>query len=82
MSTHPKALIYRASHRGTKENDIILGPFAALEVEGMDEHMRGVFAAFLECPDEDIYYWVRQESQAPEIYTELVDRIKKFVYKK
>ena len=78
MSTHPKALLYRASHRGTKENDLILEHFAKTSVKNMSEEERLIFADFLECPDEPIYRWVRSkhiEEEVPKKYQTLLEKI-------
>lgn len=82
MSIHPKALVYRASHRGTKENDIILGPYAEAMVSHMGDDERIVFADFLESADEDIYYWVRDLQAPPTEFYKLVEDIKAFTHKK
>ena len=77
MSTHPKALLYRASHRGTKENDLILGPFAEKYVHKMSDQEREIFEEFLECADEDIYYWIRCDHlEVPEKYRSLIKGIR------
>lgn len=77
MPHHPKALLYRASHRGTKENDILLGRFAENSVATMTESERAVFADFLECSDEDIYAWLRSHNSkdAPKKYHTLLQRM-------
>ena len=41
---------YRASHRGTKELDIVLGRYAAARLAAMTEDELGRFERFLACP--------------------------------
>jgi antitoxin CptB len=54
-----KRALYRASHRGTKELDIILGRYAETHVASMDEASLSAFEQFLALPDPDIDSWVR-----------------------
>jgi antitoxin CptB len=54
-----KRALYRASHRGTKELDLILGRYASARVPGMDEARLTAFEQFLALPDPDIDLWIR-----------------------
>ena len=54
-----KQLRYRATHRGFKEADAILGAFAALHLSELDENELEMFAALLEVPDHELYDWLR-----------------------
>jgi antitoxin CptB len=54
-----KRALYRASHRGTKELDIVLGRFAEANVPLMDEARLLAFEQFLGSPDPDIDQWLR-----------------------
>jgi len=54
-----KRAVYRASHRGTKELDLILGRYATLRVPDMDEARLTEFEQFLALPDPDIDQWIR-----------------------
>jgi antitoxin CptB len=60
-----KRALYRASHRGTKELDLILGRYAEAHVPGMDEATLKEFEQFLALPDPDIDLWIRG-SDAPD----------------
>ena len=60
-----KRALYRASHRGTKELDLILGRYAEARVPGMDEARLKEFEQFLALPDPDIDLWIRS-SGAPD----------------
>ncbi|MFP3921288.1 MAG: succinate dehydrogenase assembly factor 2 [Dichotomicrobium sp.] len=68
---------YRASHRGTKEMDILLGHFAAAALDGMTEGEMALFEQMLALPDPDIDSWIRGGAP-PEIYADLIERIRKF----
>lgn len=57
-----KRLYFRSAHRGSKEADIILGPFANARLPGMDDAGLDEFEAFLEENDNDIWDWVSGKS--------------------
>jgi len=52
--------IYRASHRGTKEMDIILGRYAEARVADMPEGELEIFERFLALPDPMLTSWFAQ----------------------
>jgi antitoxin CptB len=54
-----KRAFYRASHRGTKELDFILGHYARARLPGMDEAGLAAFEQLLAFPDPDIDLWIR-----------------------
>lgn len=49
-----KRLKYRATHRGTKEADAILGGFVAANIQTLSDNELDALETFLECPDPDI----------------------------
>lgn len=51
---------YRASHRGTKEMDIILGRYAEVHLPGMDADALDLFERFLALPDPLLTQWFSQ----------------------
>jgi antitoxin CptB len=53
-----KRIIFRSVHRGTKESDMILGPFATHHLESMSDGALDEFEAFLEESDNDIWDWI------------------------
>ena len=61
-------LHFRATHRGFKEADAILGTFAALHLLDLDEAELEMFAGLLEVPDHDLYDWLRGAAQVPKGY--------------
>jgi antitoxin CptB len=73
-----KRLYFRSAHRGSKETDLILGPFAKAQLEGMDDAALDAFEAFLEENDNDIWDWVSGKS-LPEDgrYGALIEALKK-----
>ncbi len=50
--------LFRAWHRGTREMDLILGPFADAHIEGLDDHDLADFEALMETPDDELYTWI------------------------
>lgn len=60
-----KRLMYRAHHRGTKEMDLILGPFAEAHLAGYDAAMLSRFEAVLEEADQDFMSWITGQSAVP-----------------
>jgi len=68
---------YRANHRGTKEMDIMLGRFADAALQDMTAGEMVLFEQMLALPDPQIDGWIRGD-KPPEIYAELIQRIRAF----
>ena len=60
-----KQLRFRATHRGFKEADAVLGAFAALHLPDLDTAELEMFAALLEVPDHELYDWLRGAAPVP-----------------
>ena len=60
-----RRLKLRASRRGTKEMDVILGPWAAARLDGADDALIGAFEALLAENDQDLYRWATGQAPAP-----------------
>ena len=69
-----RRVLFRAWHRGTKENDLICGRFADAELPSMSDADLGVFEALMEVPDRDIFAWVTGKSPVPANYDTAVFR--------
>ena len=54
LETYKKKIIFKASHRGSKEMDILLGNFIKKYIELFNENELGLFNDILECDDDDI----------------------------
>lgn len=50
--------LYRASHRGTKEMDWLLGRFAAARLSDMSEEELGRFERLIALPDPELQKWI------------------------
>jgi antitoxin CptB len=53
-----RRLLYRATHRGTYENDILLGGFVRRHLDAMRESELAALEALLEIPDNDLADWL------------------------
>ena len=53
-----RRLLFQSRHRGTKELDLILGPFAERHLAGFGAVELGQYAELLAEPDPDIYAWL------------------------
>jgi len=49
---------YRATHRGTKEMDWLLGRYAEVHLAAMTEEELGEFERFIALPDPDLQSWL------------------------
>lgn len=63
-----KRIAFRAWHRGTREMDLLLGPFADAAAGGLSESEVASFEALLEVPDPDIYAWIIGSAETPARY--------------
>ena len=74
-----RRLRYRAWHRGTRELDLILGPFADAHAEAMPAIELARLEAVLETPDTDLMDWVLgATAPQPDADREMIDRIRQF----
>jgi antitoxin CptB len=53
-----RRLLFRCWHRGTQENDLILGAFAETSLARLDSTQLDRFEALLDCPDTDLFDWI------------------------
>lgn len=71
-----KRLRYRAWHRGTRELDLILGPFADACVDGLEGAELERLEALLGHEDADLLTWAMGQERPPtQADRELLDRI-------
>lgn len=69
--------MYRATHRGTYENDILLGGFVQRHLAAFDDSEIGALEQILELPDNDLADWLTGRSLIPaEVDTPLLRRIR------
>lgn len=68
MDPRRKRLLFRCQHRGTKENDILLGGFAQHHVAELSEPQLERLEALLEVADNDLYNWITGKAPVPEAF--------------
>ncbi|MBB3065615.1 succinate dehydrogenase assembly factor 2 [Limibacillus halophilus] len=66
LDTRRKRLRYRAWHRGTKEADLLIGPFADSELANMDHNQMDDFEAVLRLPDPALVRWLTGQEAIPD----------------
>ncbi len=60
-----KRLKYRATHRGTKESDAIVGGFVMAHIHDMSDGQLDALEVLLDCPDTDLMDWLRDRQPMP-----------------
>jgi len=68
-----KRLRMRSWHRGTKEMDLILGPFADTDLAALGPADLDAYEALLEENDQDLYQWVSGQRPAPDMHAPMID---------
>ncbi len=71
-----KRLRIRSWRRGTKEMDMILGPFSDDELAGLDAAQLDAYEALLSENDQDLYLWVSGQAQTPPEHVSILDLIR------
>jgi antitoxin CptB len=56
---------YRAWHRGFREADLILGPFADRHVESLTPEQLDRLEHLFDAPDQDLYDWIIGRQPVP-----------------
>jgi len=76
LDSRRRRLLFRASHRGTREADLIVGGFVARHVGAFSEAELDELEAILEHPDVDLADWLTgRRPVPPEFATPLLRRI-------
>lgn len=61
-----KRLLYRATHRGTKEADVIIGGFFQEQAGRLPDERLAEAEEFLDVPDLDLMDWILGRQPVPE----------------
>jgi antitoxin CptB len=61
-----KRIKYRATHRGTKEADAIIGGFVTANIQDLSDDQLDALEVFLDCSDPDISDWLRGAPPLPD----------------
>jgi antitoxin CptB len=73
--TRLKRLKIRSWRRGTREMDLILGPFADTVLPEFDEADLAAYEELLEENDQDLYAWVSGTAEVHPAHAGLIRRI-------
>lgn len=72
-----KRLLFRCTHRGSKEADFLLGRFAARYLGGLSAEQLERLEALLEAPEPELYGWITGQKAVPAAYDNDVMRLLK-----
>ncbi len=68
-----KRLLFRSTHRGTREMDILLGGFFKSNMSDLNKDQLNEFEGLIEIPDDDLYNWAMGRMEIPkELDTQLL----------
>ena len=70
-----KRLLFQSWHRGTRENDFLLGSFAEISLSGFDSTQLDRFEALLGCTDPDLFDWIIRGGAPPQQHDHDVIRL-------
>ena len=74
-----KKLRFRAWHRGFREADLILGPFADQRLAGMSPAELDAFEALIDEADHDLYGWIIGQAEPPAQFAgEVLEQLRAF----
>ena len=75
-----KRLLFRSTHRGTREMDILLGDFFKSNMSDLNKEQLNEFEGLIEIPDDDLYNWAMGRMEIPkEMNTQLLRNFVKSV---
>jgi antitoxin CptB len=81
MDDRRKKLLYRASRRGFKEADLVVGAFAEAWLPRLTEAQLDEFERLLEVPDLDLYPWITSGATPEPAYDgEVLQLMRSFRY--
>jgi antitoxin CptB len=77
QDTRRRRVLFRATHRGTQENDILIGGFVAHRIGSLSDADLDALEEVLELPDTDLADWLTGRKPIPaEIDSPMLRRIK------
>ena len=74
IETWRRRLTFRSWHRGTKELDLLFGPFADARLADYDDTALAQYEDLLMAPDPDVYDWIVGRAAPDRAYDTLVLR--------
>lgn len=73
-----KRLKMRSWRRGTKEMDMILGPYSDTEIAKLSGETLELYEALLNENDQDLYVWMSRQAVPPLEHVEIIEVIQNF----
>ncbi len=67
LDARRRRLLFRATHRGTRENDILVGGFVSAGIAGFSEAEMSALEAIMELPDPAVADWLTGRVAMPEM---------------
>jgi antitoxin CptB len=74
LDTRRRKLLFRAWRRGVREMDLIVGRFADVHLEMLDEAGLDDFERLIEVPNAELYGWVSGGEAVPQTFDTAVLR--------
>jgi antitoxin CptB len=75
-----RRLLFRATHRGTAENDLMIGGFVRAHLAGLTEADLDALEAVMQMPDTDLADWLTGRVPVPqEDETPMLRRMREFL---
>ena len=75
-----KSLLYKSTHRGMRELEIILGNFAVHVWPALSVDKQELYTDFLACEDRDIWQWVTRQTACPPQWENLISIMHNFLF--
>ena len=66
LETRRKRLLWRASHRGLREMDLLLGGFARSHIERLSERELDELETIIAIPDQELMGWLLGDVPVPQ----------------
>jgi antitoxin CptB len=65
LDTRRRRILFRATHRGTHENDLLIGGYVAPRIAAMSESELDALEELMELPDADLADWLTGRKPVP-----------------
>ena len=76
LDARRRRLLFRATHRGTKEADLMIGGFVSRHIAGFSEAEVAEVEAVLDLPDVDLSEWLSGRREPPPgVRTPMLERM-------
>ncbi|HEY1933550.1 MAG TPA: succinate dehydrogenase assembly factor 2 [Acetobacteraceae bacterium] len=79
LDTRRRRLLFRATHRGTFENDLMIGGFVRASLDSFTPADLDALEELLELPDTDLADWLTGRRPIPDEAPPMLVRIREYV---